>query len=148
MAEKLWTWRKDNRIKKVVTSNVCNYPSFFFLADIQECYEVTLQLNKEQTVVKEESRQDAWEVIFLLHIIEHMFTLYLVSHVLLCAALSLLTKRLLGSQRKVSLPVSLSPTWIKCYHEWWQLWLQPGEWASDRKKLGRERYMGRGRRRN
>lgn len=63
----------------------------FFLADIQECYEVTLQLNKEQTVVKEDSRQDAWEVIFLLHIIEHMFTLYLVSHVLLCAALSLLT---------------------------------------------------------
>lgn len=50
-----------------------------------------MQLNKEQTVVKEDSRQDAWEVIFLLHIIEHMFTLYLVSHVLLFAALSLLT---------------------------------------------------------
>ncbi|XP_047210096.1 disks large homolog 3 isoform X3 [Girardinichthys multiradiatus] len=29
--------------------------------DIQECYEVTLQLNAEQTVVKEDSRQDAWE---------------------------------------------------------------------------------------
>lgn len=50
-----------------------------------------MQLNKEQTVVKEDSRQDAWEVIFLLHIIEHMFTLYLVSHVLFFAALSLLT---------------------------------------------------------
>lgn len=43
---------------------------FFFLTDIQECYEVTLQLNTEQTVVKEDSRQDAWEVIFLLHIID------------------------------------------------------------------------------
>ncbi|XP_051277040.1 disks large homolog 3 isoform X7 [Dicentrarchus labrax] len=30
-------------------------------SDIQECYEVTLQLNKEQTVAKEDSRQDAWE---------------------------------------------------------------------------------------
>nr|XP_046261542.1 disks large homolog 3 isoform X9 [Scatophagus argus] len=29
--------------------------------DIQECYEVTLQLNKEQTVVKDDSRRDAWE---------------------------------------------------------------------------------------
>lgn len=44
--------------------------SFFFLTDIQECYEVTLQLNTEQTVVKEDSRQDAWEVIFFLHIID------------------------------------------------------------------------------
>ncbi|XP_070769626.1 disks large homolog 3 isoform X1 [Enoplosus armatus] len=34
---------------------------FQALLDIQECYEVTLQLNKEQTVVKEDSRQDAWE---------------------------------------------------------------------------------------
>lgn len=45
-----------------VTSNVCNYSRFF--TDIQECYEVTLQLNEEQTVVKENSEQDAWEVIF------------------------------------------------------------------------------------
>ncbi|XP_015242580.1 PREDICTED: disks large homolog 3 isoform X8 [Cyprinodon variegatus] len=29
--------------------------------DIQECYEVTLQLNAEQTVVKEDGKQDAWE---------------------------------------------------------------------------------------
>uniref|UniRef100_A0A3Q3ETN8 Discs, large homolog 3 (Drosophila) n=1 Tax=Labrus bergylta TaxID=56723 RepID=A0A3Q3ETN8_9LABR len=34
---------------------------FHALLDIQECYEVTLQLNKEQTVVKEDSRQNAWE---------------------------------------------------------------------------------------
>uniref|UniRef100_A0A3Q2PLY0 Discs large MAGUK scaffold protein 3 n=1 Tax=Fundulus heteroclitus TaxID=8078 RepID=A0A3Q2PLY0_FUNHE len=34
---------------------------FQALLDIQECYEVTLQLNAEQTVVKEDSRQDAWE---------------------------------------------------------------------------------------
>ncbi|XP_051277034.1 disks large homolog 3 isoform X2 [Dicentrarchus labrax] len=34
---------------------------FQALLDIQECYEVTLQLNKEQTVAKEDSRQDAWE---------------------------------------------------------------------------------------
>lgn len=84
---------------------------FFFLADIQECYEVTLQLNKEQTVVKEDSRQDALEVILLLHIIEHMFTLYLVSHVLLCAALSLLTAQegyLAASARCHYLCLSLS----------------------------------------
>lgn len=67
--------------KKALTTNVFNYPSeeknkllivFIFLTDIQECYEVTLQLNKEQTVVKEDSRQDAWEVIFfsLLYIID------------------------------------------------------------------------------
>ncbi|XP_069550483.1 disks large homolog 3 isoform X2 [Brachyistius frenatus] len=34
---------------------------FQALLDIQECYEVTLQLNTEQTVVKEDSRLDAWE---------------------------------------------------------------------------------------
>uniref|UniRef100_A0A1A7XQ25 Discs, large homolog 3 n=1 Tax=Iconisemion striatum TaxID=60296 RepID=A0A1A7XQ25_9TELE len=34
---------------------------FQALLDIQECYEVTLQLNTEQTVVKEDSRQDVWE---------------------------------------------------------------------------------------
>ncbi|XP_018515731.1 disks large homolog 3 isoform X1 [Lates calcarifer] len=34
---------------------------FQALLDIQECYEVTLQQNTEQTVVKEDSRQDAWE---------------------------------------------------------------------------------------
>lgn len=43
---------------------------FLPLTDIQECYEVTLQLNSEQNVVEEDSRQDAWEVIFLLHIID------------------------------------------------------------------------------
>lgn len=37
--------------------------------DIQECYEVTLQLNAEQTVVKEDGKQDAWEVILQLHIL-------------------------------------------------------------------------------
>ncbi|KAM6923905.1 disks large homolog 3 isoform 6-T6 [Xenentodon cancila] len=35
---------------------------FQALLDIQECYEVTLQLNEDQTAaVKEDSRQDAWE---------------------------------------------------------------------------------------
>ncbi|XP_014879163.1 disks large homolog 3 isoform X6 [Poecilia latipinna] len=34
---------------------------FQALLDIQECYEVTLQLNAEQTVVKEDSGQDVWE---------------------------------------------------------------------------------------
>ncbi|XP_015242575.1 PREDICTED: disks large homolog 3 isoform X4 [Cyprinodon variegatus] len=34
---------------------------FQALLDIQECYEVTLQLNAEQTVVKEDGKQDAWE---------------------------------------------------------------------------------------
>ncbi|XP_039976580.1 disks large homolog 3 isoform X3 [Xiphias gladius] len=34
---------------------------FQALLDIQECYEVTLQQNTEQTVVKEDSRQDAWK---------------------------------------------------------------------------------------
>ncbi|XP_056238117.1 disks large homolog 3 isoform X9 [Seriola aureovittata] len=34
---------------------------FQALLDIQECYEVTLQQNTEQTVVKDDSRQDAWE---------------------------------------------------------------------------------------
>lgn len=50
-----------------------------FFTDIQECYEVTLQLNEEQTVVKEDSEQDAWEVIFFFTLpgICLMFTLYL-----------------------------------------------------------------------
>lgn len=43
---------------------------FFFLTDIQECYEVTLQLNAEQSVVREDSGKDAWEVILQLHIID------------------------------------------------------------------------------
>ncbi|XP_072251593.1 disks large homolog 3 isoform X3 [Leuresthes tenuis] len=34
---------------------------FQALLDIQECYEVTLQLNAEQTVVREDDKQDAWE---------------------------------------------------------------------------------------
>ncbi|XP_051810897.1 disks large homolog 3 isoform X11 [Acanthochromis polyacanthus] len=34
---------------------------FRALLDIQECYEVTLQLNTAQSVVKEDSREDAWE---------------------------------------------------------------------------------------
>lgn len=49
---------------------------------------MTLQLNTEQTVVKEDSRQDAWEVIFLLHIIdygENMLNVYIASGVA-CAA--------------------------------------------------------------
>lgn len=44
--------------------NQNNYQHFLFLADIQECYEVTLQLNKEQAVVKDDSRADVWEVTF------------------------------------------------------------------------------------
>ncbi|KAK1904336.1 Disks large like 1 [Dissostichus eleginoides] len=51
-------------------SSILGSQLFHALLDIQECYEVTLQLNTEQTVVKEDSRQDAWEVIFLLHIID------------------------------------------------------------------------------
>lgn len=60
-----------------VTSNVCNYCCFF--TDIQECYEVTLQLNEEQTVAKEDGEQDAWEVIFFFALpgICLMFTLSL-----------------------------------------------------------------------
>ncbi|CAJ1058796.1 disks large homolog 1-like isoform X3 [Xyrichtys novacula] len=42
-------------------SSILGSQLFHALLDIQECYEVTLQLNKEQTVVKEDSRQDAWE---------------------------------------------------------------------------------------
>ncbi|XP_023142783.2 disks large homolog 3 isoform X11 [Amphiprion ocellaris] len=34
---------------------------FRALLDIQECYEVTLQLNTAQSVVKEDSREDVWE---------------------------------------------------------------------------------------
>lgn len=60
---------------------------FFFPSDIQECYEVTLQLNTEQTVVKEDSRQDVWEVIFTdscyrLWRKSAMFLMYVVSHAL------------------------------------------------------------------
>lgn len=44
--------------------NQNNYQRLLFLADIQECYEVTLQLNKEQAVVKDDSRADVWEVTF------------------------------------------------------------------------------------
>ncbi|XP_033948987.1 disks large homolog 3 isoform X4 [Pseudochaenichthys georgianus] len=42
-------------------SSILGSQLFHALLDIQECYEVTLQLNTEQTVVKEDSRQDAWE---------------------------------------------------------------------------------------
>ncbi|XP_034545962.1 disks large homolog 3 isoform X3 [Notolabrus celidotus] len=42
-------------------SSILGSQLFQALLDIQECYEVTLQLNKEQTVVKEVGRQDAWE---------------------------------------------------------------------------------------
>lgn len=50
----------------------------FFFTDIQECYEVTLQLNEEQTAVKEDSVHDAWEVIFFFTLpsISLMFTSY------------------------------------------------------------------------
>lgn len=50
----------------------------FFPTDIQECYEVTLQLNEEQTAAKEDGGQDAWEVIFFLTLpsICFMFTSY------------------------------------------------------------------------
>lgn len=89
-ADHVKVWATTSMTERLQKQN--NYPSLFFLADIQECYEVTLQLNKEQTVVKEDSRQDAWEVIFfLLYIIEHMLTLYMVSHMLSCIASGLLT---------------------------------------------------------
>ncbi|XP_078025528.1 disks large homolog 3 isoform X5 [Epinephelus lanceolatus] len=42
-------------------SSILGSQLFHALLDIQECYEVTLQLNTEQTVVKEDSRQNAWE---------------------------------------------------------------------------------------
>ncbi|XP_028271283.1 disks large homolog 3 isoform X1 [Parambassis ranga] len=42
-------------------STILGSQLFQALLDIQECYEVTLQLNKEQTVVKEDNRLDAWE---------------------------------------------------------------------------------------
>lgn len=82
-----------------VTSNVCNYSCFF--TDIQECYEVTLQLNEEQTVVKEDGEQDAWEVIFFFALpgICLMFTLSLApghavaSRCLVAASVSCLTLR-------------------------------------------------------
>lgn len=51
-SEQQQTW--DCRIKIINIS--------FFLADIQECYEVTLQLNKEQALVKDDSRADVWKV--------------------------------------------------------------------------------------
>lgn len=49
-----------------------------FFTDIQECYEVTLQLNEEQTAAKEDVEQDAWEVIFFFTLasICLMFTSY------------------------------------------------------------------------
>lgn len=61
----LWSKNeKEEEKKKLIIVFV------FFLTDIQECYEVTLQHNTEQTVVKDDSRQDAWEVIFLFHVID------------------------------------------------------------------------------
>ncbi|XP_042348661.1 disks large homolog 3 isoform X5 [Plectropomus leopardus] len=48
-----------NSVGKV--SSILGSQLFHALLDIQECYEVTLQLNTEQTVVKEDSSQDAWE---------------------------------------------------------------------------------------
>lgn len=49
-----------------------------FFTDIQECYEVTLQLNEEQTAAKEDNAQDAWEVIFFFTLASMclMFTSY------------------------------------------------------------------------
>ncbi|XP_030595771.1 disks large homolog 1-like [Archocentrus centrarchus] len=48
-----------NSVGKV--SSILGSQLFQALLDIQECYEVTLQLNTEQTVVKEDNRRDAWE---------------------------------------------------------------------------------------
>ncbi|XP_025766907.1 disks large homolog 3 isoform X2 [Oreochromis niloticus] len=42
-------------------SSILGSQLFQALLDIQECYEVTLQLNTEQTVVKEDNRRDVWE---------------------------------------------------------------------------------------
>lgn len=49
-----------------------------FFTDIQECYEVTLQLNEDQTAAKEDGVQDVWEVIFFFTLpsICLMFTSY------------------------------------------------------------------------
>lgn len=55
------------KVKREKKNHYCF--TFFPPTDIQECYEVTLQLNAEQTVVKEDSGQDVWEVILLLHIL-------------------------------------------------------------------------------
>ncbi|XP_068445464.1 disks large homolog 3 isoform X11 [Clinocottus analis] len=48
-----------NSVGKV--SSILGSQLFHALLDIQECYEMTLQLNTEQTVVKEDSRKDALE---------------------------------------------------------------------------------------
>ncbi|XP_029917572.1 disks large homolog 3 isoform X1 [Myripristis murdjan] len=42
-------------------SDIFGSQLFQALLDIQECYEVTLQLNTEPNVVKEDSKQDVWE---------------------------------------------------------------------------------------
>lgn len=90
---------------------------------------MTLQLNKEETVVKEDSRQDAWEVILRPHIIEHMFYVYILSGVTCCCVLCLtswLSKKVTWQPAQgLTTCVSRSPTWIIHYHE------------SDRQKLGR-----------
>lgn len=129
-AEKLWT-------RKITTTDLkrCSHVMFviiqvkkkkrstlfFFLTDIQECYEVTLQLNKEQTVVKEDSRQDAWEVIFFtLQKMCFMFTLYLVSHVL-CFTTWLCREVTRQPAKGVNTCVPGAPTWIDSDHESWRL---------------------------
>ncbi|XP_034398817.1 disks large homolog 3 isoform X5 [Cyclopterus lumpus] len=48
-----------NSVGKV--SSILGSQLFHALLDIQECYELTLQLNTEQTVVKEDGRKDALE---------------------------------------------------------------------------------------
>ena len=54
-----------------------------FLADIQECYEVTLQLNTTQNAVKEASAEDAGEVRNFQKVLLH-FRSQLVHNVKIC----------------------------------------------------------------
>ena len=100
---------------------------------------MTLQLNKEQTVVKEDSRQDAWEVkIFsLLYIIDwrkYAQCLRCMLCCVLCFASWLRTKVTQQPAQGVTTCVLCTPTWMKCCHESRRWWLQPGDWVSDGEK--------------
>lgn len=80
MTEPRQIWAAAN----VRLRNRNNQQPLLGLADIQECYEVTLQLNKEEAAVKNNSRADVWEVAFffsphLFKIIKHMLGLCLIA---------------------------------------------------------------------
>lgn len=131
-ADHVTGWATTSMTERLQKQN--NYPSLFFLADIQECYEVTLQLNKEQTVVKEDSRQDAWEVIFFPspHYWAYVYIVYAVTYAVTYCLWPPDSTGLLCSQHKVSLPVSLTllPR-SNVPHESVQLWLQPVKQVSN-----------------